>query len=408
MTNQFIFTSKAKTYSLASILVGIVLMGLGYFIHKNDPMIMGRIWGNLLICSYYFVGLGMGGLFFYAVQYTAKSGWSAILVRLPSAFGTVLPVACILLLIVIAGGIATHHLYQSWAVPGLTDPNSPLFDKLIKHKSVLLNVPTFLGLLVFFFLGWTFFSYRLRALSKQEEIEGNSRPLYKKTFSTATFFIGFFALTSAAFAFMVMMSNDAKEFSTMFAWYNFAGIWVSSLATITLVLIYLKEQGYFPEVNENHLQNLGSLMLAFTIFFTYTWFFQLMLTWYSNLPEEIFYVTNRWRSDWGYKWIYWINIVICFVIPFFTLLTSDAKRNFKVMKIISIVIILGHWLDWFIQVMPGTVQGHWAIDLPELGAFLLFAGLFSYTMFYGLTKMSLENKNHVFFEESLHHHIENV
>ncbi len=408
MTNQFIFTSKAKTYSLLSIGVGILLLAVGYLIHKDSPNFLARIMGNLLICSYYFVGLGMGGLFFYAVQFTAKSGWSAILVRLPSAFGTVLPVACILLLLVVLGGLYTHTLYQSWAAPGLTTEGSANFDKLIKHKSVLLNAPTFLGLLIFFFLGWIIFNTRLRNLSKQEEIEGNSRALYKKTFTTSTFFLGFFALTSAAFAFMVMMSNDAKEFSTMFAWYNFAGIWVSSLATITLVLIFLKEKGYFPEVNENHLQNLGSLMLAFTIFFTYTWFFQLMLTWYSNLPEEIFYITQRWRGDWGYKFIYWLNIIICFVIPFFTLITSDAKRNFTVMKYISMVIILGHWLDWFLQVMPGTVQGNWGIDLPELGIFLMFAGLFSYTMFVGLTKMSLSNKNHVFYEESLHHHLENV
>lgn len=366
------------------------------------------MWGNLLVCSYYFVGLGMGGLFFYAVAYTAKSGWSAILLRLPSAFGTVLPLACFILICVILGGLYTHSLYQSWAAPGLTTPGSVNYDKLIAHKAVLLNVPTFIGILTFFFLGWIGFSIRLRQLSKQEEIEGNSRPLYKKTFKTATFFVGFFALSSAAFAFMVMMSNDAKEFSTMFAWYNFAGIWVSSLAAITLVLIYLKEKGYFPDVNENHLQNLGSLMLAFTIFFTYTWFFQMMLTWYSNLPEEIFYIQTRWRSDYGYKFIYWLNIIVCFLIPFFVLLTSDAKRNFTIMKYISILIILGHWLDWFLQVMPGTVKGHWGIDLPEIGTFILFAGLFSYALFYGLTKMSMADKNHVFYEESLHHHLENV
>lgn len=408
MTNQFIFTSKAKTYSIAAVVVGIVLTVIGFFIHKGNPDIAGRIWGNLLICSYYFVGLGMGGLFFYAVSYTAKSGWSAILLRLPSAFGSVLPVACALLLLVIGGGLFTHSLYQSWANPEFTNKASEHYDRIIAHKSILLNIPTFIGLLVLFFLGWIIFSFRLRSLSKQEEIEGNSRPLWMKTFKTATFFIGFFALSSAAFAFLVMMSNDAKEFSTMFAWYNFAGIWVSSLATITLVLILLKEQGYFPDVNENHLQNLGSLMLAFTIFFTYTWFFQFMLTWYSNLPEEIFYVQNRWRSDYGYIWIYWINIIVCFVIPFFTLLTSDAKRNWTIMKYISIVIILGHWLDWFLQVMPGTVKSHWSIGLPEIGTFLLFAGLFSYTLFYGLTRMSLANKNHVFYEESLHHNLENV
>jgi len=402
---QFSFTDKYKRYSIISMIAGVVLLALGYLIHRDNP---SRIWGNLLVCSYYFVALGIGSLFFFAVSYTAKSGWSAILLRVPSALANTLKFSAVLLVLVIALGLVTHNLYQTWAAPGLIQKGSPHFDRVVAHQSVVLNIPTFLGVVIFFLLVWILFGEKLRSLSIQQDLEGANRPLYKTTFIYATAFIGFFALSQSIYSFLVMMSNESHEASTMFGWYNFGGIFVTSLSAITLVLITLRENGYLQEVNENHLQNLGSLMFAFTIFFTYTWFFQFMLTWYANIPDESFYITERWRGDWGYKFIYWLNIVVCFVIPFFGLLTSDAKRNFRIMKIMAIVILVGHWLDWFLQVMPGNVEGKWGIDLPELGAFLLFAGLFAYTSFWSLTTLPLKPLSHPFLEESLHHHIENV
>ena len=405
MIEQYQFSEKGRRIAIISMLAGLLCLVLGYFIHADNP---ARTWGNLLLCSYYFVGLGIGSLFFYAVSYTAKSGWSVVMLRVPEAFANTLILSAILLVLVVAGGLLTHTLYQTWAAPGIATVGSHNFDPLVLHKRPILNVPTFIGGIGLFMIVWIIFGKRLRSLDIQQDLEGASKPLYKKTFITATAFLVVFAVSQSLFSFMVMMSNEAHEASTMFGWYNFGGIWVTSLSAITLFLVLLKENGYYKEVNENHLQNLGTLMFAFTIFFTYTWFFQFMLTWYSNMGDESFYITQRWRADWGYKFIYWLNIGICFVIPFFGLLTSDAKRNAKTLKIMAVVIILGHWLDWFLQVMPGTVKGNWGIDLPEIGAFLLFAGLASYSVMYSLAKLPMRAKDHPYLEESLHHHIENV
>jgi len=405
MIEQYQFSERGRRIAIISMLAGLVCLVLGYFIHADNP---ARTWGNLLLCSYYFVGLGIGSLFFYAVSYTAKSGWSVVMLRVPEAFANTLILSAILLVLVVAGGLLTHTLYQTWAAPGIATVGSHNFDPLVLHKRPILNVPTFIGSIGLFMIVWIIFGKRLRSLDIQQDLEGASKPLYKKTFITATAFLVVFAVSQSLFSFMVMMSNEAHEASTMFGWYNFGGIWVTSLSAITLFLVLLKENGYYKEVNENHLQNLGTLMFAFTIFFTYTWFFQFMLTWYSNMGDESFYITQRWRADWGYKFIYWLNIGICFVIPFFGLLTSDAKRNAKTLKIMAVVIILGHWLDWFLQVMPGTVKGNWGIDLPEIGAFLLFAGLASYSVMYSLAKLPMRAKDHPYLEESLHHHIENV
>ena len=59
-----------------------------------------RLFANLWINNVYFIGLGIIGIFFFAVQYAARAGWSAVLLRIPLSFGNWLPYAFGLLLII--------------------------------------------------------------------------------------------------------------------------------------------------------------------------------------------------------------------------------------------------------------------------------------------------------------------
>jgi len=72
----------------------------------------------------------------------------------------------------------------------------------------------------------------------------------------------------------------------------------------------------------------------------------------------------------------------------------------------AVVLILGHWLDYYLMIMPGTVGEHRGFGVQEIGIFLGFAGLFTFTMLTQLSKFeSLIPKKHPFLNESLHHHI---
>src|SRR5690606_2129601 len=106
---------------------------------------------------------------------------------------------------------------------------------------------------------------------------------------------------------------EAHWFSTMFGWYNFAAMWVSALCVITLIIIYLKKNGYMSWVNENHLHDMGKLIFGFSIFWAYVWFSQFMLIYYANIPEETVYFYKRWEPE--YKFWFWLNVVINFVAP---------------------------------------------------------------------------------------------
>ena len=400
-SKQFEFTGKAKTWSLIAIAIGIISVAIGFATGYVD-----RTWANLLICAYYFTCVSFAGMMFIAVQYVSQAGWAASILRVPSAFITVIPYAAGILFVLIAAGLYSHNLYHLWNVVGITDPNSPNFDPIIAGKSGYLNITFFLIRLALYMIIWGSMALYIRKFSFREDLEGGL-DYYSKSIKVSAIFCVVFGFTYPLFSFDMMLSVDAHWFSTMFGWYNLAGLWVSGLSVIALTVILLKENDYMPWVNKSHIHNLGLFMFAFSIFWTYLWTAQFLLDWYANIPEETMYFLKRWTPE--YKFWFWFNIVINFLTPFLLLMTSDNKRNMKIVKIAAIIIILGHWLDYYLMVMPGSVKvGERGFNHIEIGTFIGFAGLFTFLMLKGLSKAPLLQKNHPYLEESLHHSINNI
>src|SRR6202012_5236854 len=165
-------------------------------------------------------------------------------------------------------------------------------------------------------------------------------------------FLVVFFFTVPLFVFDTIMSLDAYWFSTLFGWYNLSGFLVTGFTVIALTVIYLQEAGYLRWVTGNHLHTLGVLIFGFSIFWTYLWFEQFLLMYYSNLPEEAVYFYKRWEPE--FKPWFWLNIVINFAAPFLALMSRDAKRKTTLLKWVCVILIVGHWLDYFLMIMPVT------------------------------------------------------
>ena len=361
-----------------------------------------RLFVNLWLNNVFFTGIALIGTFFVAVQYVAYAGWSVLIKRIPEALSYYLPIGgVVMLLVFLFGG---HDIFH-WTHEYLYDINDPRYDPIIAGKAGFLNTTFFIIRMVVFFALWILFFNWLRRNSINEDIHGGTT-YYNKSIRISAMFLVVFGISSSVSAWDWVLSIDTHWFSTMFGWYVFASWFVSGLAATTLTVIILKQNGYLKHVNSNHLHDLGKFVFAFSIFWTYIWFSQFVLIWYANIPEESIYFIERLSGNHGkFTWIFFFNLLINFAFPFLVLMTRDAKRQMIMLKIVTIAILIGHWFDFYLMMMPGTMRGDAGLGFIELGTALVFLGVFLITFTKGLTKASLVPVNHPFIEESVHHHV---
>ena len=361
---------------------------------------VNRLMANLWLNNVYFTGASVIGLFFLAVQYVAYAGWSVPIKRILEALTAYLPIGGVVMLAVFF--IGQHQLFH-WTDQSLYDINSPNYDPIIAGKAAFLNVPFYVIRTIIYFVAWIGFAWWLRRQSIAEDINGGLE-YYHRSIRISAIFLVIFGVTSSTSAWDWVLSIDTHWFSTMFGWYVFSSWFITGLAAITLIAVYLKQNGYLPILNANHLHDLGKFMFAFSIFWTYIWFSQFMLYWYANIPEEVIYFNERMGAyEDHYTPIFFANLIINFAFPFLVLMTRDAKRQMIILKIVCIAILFGHWLDFYLMIMPGTLRGESGFGLIEIGGALMFLGVFLIAVTRALTRASLIPVNHPFLEESIHH-----
>jgi hypothetical protein len=167
----------------------------------------------------------------------------------------------------------------------------------------------------------------------------------------------------------------------------------------------LKEAGYLKFINENHLHDMGKFVFAFSIFWAYIWFSQFLLIYYANIPEETVYFIERLGSH--YAPGVFVILLLNFAFPFLFLMTRESKRKHITLKIASVAVLIGHYIDFWLMVTPGTLKEHGSFGFLEMGLPFVFVGLFAYIVCYNLAKNkdSLVAKNPPLLEEAYNHHI---
>lgn len=361
-----------------------------------------RPWAAFLVNSIFFLGIGIGTLFFLAIQYAAQVGWSAGLIRVFEAVSMYVGIPLLgILFLAVTGGMHMHHLWH-WMAEGIMDPASANYDPIIAGKEGYLNVPFFTIRTLAYLVIWAGAAYLLRRNSLREDALPAGQNLFFTQRKLAATFVVLYAVTSSTSAWDWVMSIDTHWFSTLFGWYTFAGMFVTAMTVLNLLVMYLRINNHLPWINANHQHDLGKFMFAFSVFWTYLWFSQYMLIWYSNIPEEVTYYLPRFKGE--YKPLFVAMVAMNFIFPILVLMSRDAKRIFGFIGLAAAFVLAGHWIDHYIMIMPGAVGYDYGFGFAELGGILFYAGLFLWVTLSQLAKAPLKLKNHPMLTESEHFH----
>jgi hypothetical protein len=330
----------------------------------------GRTWANTLLLSNYLIGVSTGALVLIALFYVSGARWAAPLRRLPEALAAALPVGAVGL----AGVLFLRPSLYSWAVH--PQPGEEVLSPL---RAVWLQRPFFLVRALVYLTIWMTFAGVMVRNSHLRDRTGNPAFTRRNTRLAAGFLVAF-GLTCWLSSHDWLMSLEPDWTSTIFGVYNFAGLFLSALAAVTLLAVCFR-------VDTDRLHDLGTLLFGFSCFWMYTWFCQYLLIWYTNHPEETAYFLRRTRG--AGPSLLLVALVLNWGIPFLVLLFRDAKRSPAILAAVALVVLAGRWVDLFVMVFPSQVETLAEPGYLEAGLALGAAGLFGLIVLRALTRAPL-------------------
>ena len=386
---KFELPGNGKIILFAMMGIGLATVAAGFALGQAE-----RVWHSYLTSYFFFTCLGLGGLFFTAIQHATSAGWSVNVRRISEAMTAFLPAVLIGgLLILLAGS----KLYL-WL-----DHDVVAKDAILSGKSGYLN-STFFAIRVIISVGlWMFFANKIVGHSVRQDSDGDER-WTRKLVPLSIGFIMVFALSFSLFSVDLLMSLEPHWFSTIFGVYCFAGLFQSTLAFMVLMCLYVQSKGWVTGlITSEHVHDLAKLLKGFTVFWAYIAFSQFMLIWYANLPEEtVFYLH---RSHGGWMEVSMALLVFKFIVPFALLLPRWAKRTPKHLVIVCVLVLIMQYVDIYWMVYPNYSHDYLAFSWMEIGSFIGFAGLFLFMVTRFLSRNNLIPIKDPRIHESLSHHV---
>ena len=422
LKEQFEIPGGLKKWSYALMGVGVLTLILGIIFlhpfsgghgeaHGEEAYGATKFWMALMHNSIYWLLVVAASFFFIAATTLAQAGWPLVFRRVPEAISgglNVLGPVTLVILLAYVWIADDHHIYH-WK-------DAAHLDEKLQAKSGFLN-PTFYTVVSIAAVSlWIWFRnwFRKLSITEDQSVQRQTANYWRTLAVSAAFLVTYGLTVLSTLPWLWLMSIDAHWFSTMYSWYTFASSWVAGLSLMMLFVVYLKNHGYLEFVNEEHIHDIGKFIFAFSIFWTYLWFSQFMLIWYSNQPEETAYFIDRLgyggKGDGPFRAMFLLNLIINFLAPLLILMRRGSKRSYTVVTLMAVIIIFGHWLDFYQMITPGPLKELGKDSNPishfvySLGIAAGFLGLVIFLTARYLTKASLLPKNHPLVKESIIHH----
>jgi len=307
----------------------------------------------------FWAGVSFGALVLCFMQFLTRGLWSLVVQRPLEAGIATLPVAAVMFLPVLWG---MHHVFP-WvdAPPPLSSP----------HKHVYLTVPWFIVRTLLCFVALAPLAWRMRFWSWREELALMEPEPAAKLRSLGAGGLVLYSACMLVASTDWIMSLEPKWYSTMFVViFGIAQLLTALAASIAFVVLSPERTGYLQLFNTKSLRDLGNLLMAFVIFWTYVSFSQFLIIWSGNLPREISWYLHR--SSPGWQMVAGALAILQFAVPFALLLSRTTKQYPHRLAAVAILVFVMNIVHVFWLIVPSFGKTDFGLLLMCL---LVFVGL---------------------------------
>lgn len=369
---------------IASIIgiAGLLLCVAGYFTNSE------RFFQSYLFAFLFWAGFPIGGLGILLLNNVVGGKWGVTIRRYLEACAKTMPVIGVFFVVIILG---LKDIY-GWATPANVAAN-----EFLKHKEAYLNVPGFIIRAVVCFAIWMAILWRVNKWTDEQDQSGDPDIKDKlRRFSAPALLVFVLSVTVAYIDWI--LSTDNQFYSTVFAgMVLIANVQATFAICILTLILTSKEDRFQGRVNAPILHDLGKLLFAFTIFWTYLSASQLIIIWPASLPQEITWYLDRTAGLWKALAVF-VGLTM-FAIPFAALLSQSRKKDPRRLQRVTIWILLCNaiYMFWLVEppyrVISESTTLHtspsFAIYWTDIAAFLGIGGIWVYYFITQLRKRPL-------------------
>src|SRR5687768_601591 len=326
----------------------------------------------------FWTGIAIGSLALLMLQHLTGGGWGFVIRRILEASTRTLPAMAVLFIPILLGA---HSLYHHWL-----DPEEVKKHAVVAFKTPYLNFPFFAIRALIYFAVWLAIAYFLNRWSLLQDRTGDNQYTKKmRTLSGPGMVLLIFTVTFASVDWY--MSLEPEWFSTIYGFIFVAAWSLSALAFVIAILANLsKDEPMRRIVAPLHFHDLGKLLLALVMLWSYFAFSQYLIIWSGNLPEEIGWYIVRSHDIWGVVIV--VIGILHFAAPFLFLLSRDLKRNPGKLVMIAMLILVMRAVDLLWMLVPAFREEHRWIWM-DLIALVGFGGIWLALFTWQLSKRSL-------------------
>ncbi len=312
-----------------------------------------------LIAWLFWLGVSLGSCALTWLHHLTGGKWGRAIRLELTAAGQTLPLVALGVIPILMNIPA---LYE-WARPEVV-----AHDALLQKKTGWLNPSFFVVRSIAYFVIWVGLGTWITRLRRRVQANPTFDNEHSLRFFSAMALVGFgLAVTLAAVDYS--MSLEPHWYSGIYGVTYMVSYALAALGfAVAVASTRSPEKDPAPFVT----RDLGNLMMAFTMLWTYMNLSQFLIIWMGDLPEENVWYLHRLNGGW--MWLALVLIFLGFAAPFMTLLSGAVKENRKFIGFVAFWIVVMRWFDivWnvepaFSRFDPAALTSH-AVVAAVMGA----------------------------------------